>query len=458
MNANRRVLLFVVLATGLYLSGSIIATAFHWKWMPAKRINLISDITTKHSGDIDETDSLNSGDSLSQLVNNPIFKTNTTNFDLYRSAHLITNFNVDTNATALERFIKKLHDLKSGKKAKIRIAYFGDSMIEGDLLTQTLRKLLQQYFGGSGVGFVPITSQVSQFRTTVTDSYSEGWQDDNFKTADNKSHLFISGHTFKSSGDWVQMKDQTVTDTAAIIEKSLLCGYASHPVNISLNNAPFTVHADSAFNRIVLDNSKSVSIKISVSDPQLPVYGISFETGSGITLDNLSFRGITGIEFAALDSNFLKAVSATNPYDLIIFQYGVNLLFRPNDKNFSWYARAMLPIVKKIKNCFPESDFLLVSTADRAFRYSDGYRSAIGIDSLIKVQALLAYETGSSFYNQFESMGGTNSIVDWANQNPSLANKDYVHPNHRGAEILGKYFFEAILNDYNKYDLNKKGK
>lgn len=152
----------------------------------------------------------------------------------------------------------------------------------------------------------------------------------------------------------------------------------------------------------------------------------------------------------------MKAINAENPYDLIIFQYGVNLLFRPNDKNFNWYGRAMMPIIRKIKNCFPESDFLLVSTADRAFRYGGQYRSAVGIDSLIKVQALLAYETGSVFYNQFESMGGTNSIVEWAARKPSLANKDYVHPNHRGAELLAQYFFEAILNDYEKYSRLKK--
>jgi hypothetical protein len=30
-------------------------------------------------------------------------------------------------------------------------------MIEGDLLTQTLRKLLQKEFGGYGVGFFPFT-------------------------------------------------------------------------------------------------------------------------------------------------------------------------------------------------------------------------------------------------------------------------------------------------------------
>jgi lysophospholipase L1-like esterase len=457
MNANRRVLLFVVFATGIYLLASVLAAALDWKWMPARRVNLISDITPKYPpDDFDETDSLSNTDTSSlQTITIPL-KDKISDFDLYQTGHLITNFNVDTNAVALERFIKKLYDLKHGKKQKIRIAYFGDSMIEGDLLTQTLRKLLQQIFGGSGVGFVPITSQVSQFRTTVTDNYSGGWQDENFKTDGDKSRLYISGHTFRSNGDWVQMKDRTVKDTAAIIEKSLLCGYLSHPANITVNNLPVTIHADNLFNRIVLDKSRNTSLKLSVAEAQLPVYGISFESESGIILDNFSFRGITGIEFARIDSSFLRSIAAENPYDLIIFQYGVNLLFRPYDKNFSWYARTLMPIIKKIKNCFPESDFLLVSTADRAFRYGDQYRSAVGIDSLVKAQALLAYETGSSFYNQFESMGGTNSIVQWASQNPSLANKDYVHPNFRGAEILGQYFFQAIMNDYEKFTRTKK--
>lgn len=452
MNANRRVLLFVVYATGLYLLVSVFAAGFHWKWMPAKRINLIADITRKDSAEeIDETDSSDNSDSSAVITITPPVKDKTTNFFIYQSPHLITNFDIDTTNTALARFVKKLHDLKNGKKGKIRIAYFGDSMIEGDLLTQTLRKLLQQMFGGGGVGFVPITSQVSQFRITVADNYSGGWQDENFKTDGDKSHLFISGHLFHSSGDWVQMKDQTVTDTATILEKSLLCGYSPNPVTITVNNAPFVVHAENNFNRIVLGKNNNVSIKLAVANKQLPVYGITFETESGIILDNYSFRGITGIEFGKIDSVFLKAIAAGNPYDLIIFQYGVNLLFRPNDKNFGWYAKALLPVVKKFKNCFPESDFLLVSTADRAFNYGGEYKSAIGIDSLVKVQALLAYESGSSFYNQFESMGGTNSIVEWAAKNPSWANKDYVHPNHRGAEVLGKYFFEAIMNDYKKY-------
>jgi lysophospholipase L1-like esterase len=444
MNSNRRVLFFVVSSTVILLLLSLLTKFFRFKDSTSlNNINLLTDILKKDSSPITDTsDSFSSGIEIAKKSN--------ADFMLYQKGHFITDFNTDTTEPSLTGFMQKLHELKTGKKRKVRIAYFGDSMIEGDLLTQTLRNLLQEAFGGNGVGFVPITSQVSQFRQTVTDNYSDGWEDENFKSG-KSSRLYFSGHLFRTGGASVQMNDQTITDTAAIIEKSLLCGYTPKTVSITVNSRIFTFKPEKAFNRIILGNDRNKGIKLSVATNQLPVYGISFESSSGIIVDNFSFRGITGIEFAGIDSSFLESIEENNPYDLIVFQYGVNLLFRPNDKNFSWYAKNMLPVIKKFRNCFKETDFIVVSTADRAFRYGTEYRSAIGIDSLIKVQAAMAFETNSCFYNQFETMGGTNSIVDWANRKPSLANKDYVHPNHRGAEILANYFFESIMNDYKKY-------
>jgi lysophospholipase L1-like esterase len=447
MNSNRRVLHFVSGSFILYLLLSIAGSLMGFQWMPFKRVNLISDVI--------------SGDSMPLVTDKPdsnlaiIEDLPDKNFDLYKKGRFITGFSRDTNNPVLNNFLQKLVELKAGKKRKIRIAYFGDSMIEGDLLTQTVRKLLQQTFGGSGVGFVPITSQVSKFRQSVVHNYSGGWQDESFKSG-KTNKLYFSGHLFRSSGDWVQMIDQTITDSTALIEKSLICGNASGPVNITVNGGSFNLSAPNMLNRISLVSDRNKAIKLSVANESLPVYGISFESPSGLFLDNFSFRGITGIELARIDSSFMKAIATNNPYDLIIFQYGVNLLFRPNDRNFNWYAKAMIPVVKKFRNCFNKVDFLLVSTADRAFRYGGEYKSAVGIDSLIKIQATVAYETGSAFYNQFASMGGANSIVDWAKRNPPLAGKDYVHPNHRGAELLGTWLFEAIMNEYKKYLRTRK--
>jgi lysophospholipase L1-like esterase len=443
MNSNRRVLHFVTGSVCIYLLMSLAAQFLKVEWMPFRRVNLVADIMY---GNDSVLSSSNGTDSAAVTIEKKADK----NFDLYKRGRFITNFSADPNSASLEFFMQRLDELKSGKRKKLRIAYFGDSMIEGDLLTQTLRELLQKAFGGSGVGYVPITSQVSKFRQTVVHNYSGGWTDENFKGSNN-GKLYLSGHLFRGNGDWVQMIDQTIKDSAAVIEKSLLCGNTNGEKAINVNGYNHSINGRDAFNRIPLASDASRGIKLAVSDNRLPLYGVSFESATGIFVDNFSFRGITGIEYAKLDPAFLRAVAENNNYDLIVFQYGVNLLFRPNDRNFNWYAKAMLPIVTKMRECFPKTDFLLVSTADRAFRYGGEYRSAVGIDSLIRIQATIAYETGSNFYNQFASMGGANSIVDWARMNPSLANKDYIHPNHRGAAVLATYLYESIMNEYGKH-------
>lgn len=449
MNSNRRVLLFVTYSIGLFLLLSILALLTGWEWAPFRRVNLVGDLVTSPSGPAAP------GDSTKQPPDSIDHSPAARHFAIYTHPRFITDFKADTQACSLPALARKLDELLKTGKGKIRIAYFGDSMIEGDLMTQTLRKLLQQKFGGQGVGFVPVTSQVSKFRQTVTAAYSDTWQDDNFKSGNNK-RLYLSGHSFHSANAWVQLTDQTITDTAAVLEKSLLCGTYSPGTTINVNGQARRIEPQKASNRIVLANDSKRTIALGVANDQLPVYGVSFESDAGIFVDNFSFRGISGIELARIDSVFLSSIAAANPYDLIVFQYGVNLLFRPNDKNFDWYGRAMTPIIRKFQHCFPESEIVMVSTADRAFRYNGQYSSAVGIDSLIKVQATVAYETQTCFYNQFASMGGTNSIVEWATARPALANQDYVHPNFRGADILATRFYQALLSQYEKYQRSVK--
>ena len=72
---------------------------------------------------------------------------------------------------------------------------------------------------------------------------------------------------------------------------------------------------------------------------RLPLYGIRLESESGVIVDNFSFRGISGTEFASIDTSLLHSVAAANIYDLFIFQYGVNVLYRPNDTANGYYHR-----------------------------------------------------------------------------------------------------------------------
>lgn len=482
MNANKRVFLFIFFSLLLYLVFSYINIAYRKKWEPFDRINLISDVivepgqqkelnakgnykATGQEKQIDTT-SVSTKDKVGRsktntaggLTNGRDSLSNTTAVASTESLPLninqtdIISFNTDSESVALSRFAKKLIALKNGKKVKVRVAYLGDSMIEGDLLSQTLRSLLQQVYGGNGVGFVPITSQVAQFRRTALASSSANWKDLNFKNT-KKQDLFISGHVYFSSGnDWVKVKDNTTKDTSIVLGKYLLYGAAMDSAIVLANKKAVMLEEGALFNRKLISHNKDKSITVSSDNKQLPLFGLSFESDYGVIVDNFSFRGISGLELGRINTSLLKAINEQNPYDLIIFQYGVNVLYKPNDTNFSWYKRAALPVVNKMKTCFSKADMLIVGTGDRAFRYPEGYQSAVGIESLIKEQAALAKQTDCAFFSLYAAMGGKNSMVNWATQNPSLANKDYVHPNALGARLLAKQLFEAINKQVKKLE------
>lgn len=58
-----------------------------------------------------------------------------------------------SNATLLDSFFQKLAALEQHKNQKIRIVHIGDSHIQADLFTATMRKKMQSAFGNAGFGF-----------------------------------------------------------------------------------------------------------------------------------------------------------------------------------------------------------------------------------------------------------------------------------------------------------------
>lgn len=438
-NKNYKVVLFVGITFFIYLVISIISSVGGFHWEPFDKINLISGIYNKNE-DFALKGSKNA-DTLKALA-----VENRQDINLYKKGGIITNFYPNDTLIVLPQFVEKLKQLKATGKGKIRIAFFGDSMIEGDLITQTFRELLQKEFGGERVGYLPLNSNVAKFRQSATIK-ANGWQIEHFKNKGAKD-LYISGYSFKGSGSGFY-KDNTIKNKDVRIQKSILFG-KTDKTDILANETSYSLRGNNAFNRQVVRWDLADEISISTASSGAVFFGVSFESENGIFVDNFSFRGITGVELNKIDEEFFANIQKENPYDLVVFQYGVNLLFRPKDTDYSYYYEMMKPVFSKIKRGFSSAEFLLISTADRAFRYDGEYKTAIGISNLIEIQARLALEHQFAFYNQFATMGGENSIVKWANSTPALANKDYTHPNHKGAEQLAEYLYTALINDYKK--------
>ncbi len=360
------------------------------------------------------------------------------------------------NKLSLNKLQKKINLLSKNKKVKIRIAWFGDSVIEGDLVTQQLRELFNNYFKSDiGVGFLPIKTVSSQYRLTGTVSTKGDYETNNFKK--NPVNLYLSGYSYNSSNLELIIHDGVKKNPLQNLQKWLYCGKGDS-LQIEFNNQIKKIDVSKHLNKILIDNSPSKTVKFKIINSPSTLYGVSLEPESGIIIDNFSFRGITGVELKKINDSLLDDIDGIESYDLIVFQYGVNLLFSPKLNNFDYYYDLMNPVLKKIKKRLPNSELLIIGTGDRAFRYEGEWKTAIGIDSLIKTQSRLAFDNKIPFFNLYKSMGGEGTIVKWANSKPSLANKDYIHFNHRGADAIAKIIFNSIIknnNINNKTKLNK---
>lgn len=447
MNHNKNVVVFTLAATLLLFAGSVCAYVFKVDYF--KNINLVADVMRTQQ---DPAKTIAITDRKTGAGNATGSTPTTLAFDQYTLQKTIVDFRTDTTVPTLPLFMQKLLSLKKGEKKVVRIAWLGDSLIEGDLLTQTFRKQMQQMFGGYGVGFVPAQSVTAQFRTTVKHSWTGDWQEENFKSKTFTAPVFLSGHTFFTDNGTITMNDATARDSMAMLNKYLVCGPSEGKFSIEVNGQSKEFEAKNVINRLLLDSSNRSSVSVKLNNKKLPVYGLALEPSKGVVVDNFSFRGITGVELGKMDTTLLQKLTGNDEdgYDLVVMEYGANLMFRPDDKDYSWYARNMEAVVEKLRKAMPKTEFLIISTSDRAFRYGDTWQSAVGIDSLVKTQAKLAYDNDVAFYNMFASMGGANTIVNWASASPSLANKDYIHPNQRGAEVLGHLVYDAFLKEYRK--------
>ncbi len=359
--------------------------------------------------------------------------------------------------------------LNQAQTKPVRIAYFGDSMIEGDLLTSDLRNLLQQKFGGNGVGFVPITSLTAAFRKSIMHTFSGNWISfsftDKFK---NGNPIPLSGFAFNAGYapfsdtisrniDTLKLPSVFYSVTRGPIEKAyVLNGRSSSKHNsLLIHNGSNTIStflkSERWFNRTTVNVSGYKTIKASFAlTDSIPLYGFSFESDKGVILDNFSFRGSNGINLLQVSSGILRDIQQQTPYDLIVLHYGNNVA-NETMANYSWYSSGLRKVLYRLKKEFPNASFLIVGASDKAYKNPDGVMATNpGVPFLVETQRKLANEFGCAFWNLYQDMGGYNSMLGWVDGQTVFANKDYTHLNGAGAKRMANMLYNRLMENYAK--------
>jgi len=357
--------------------------------------------------------------------------------------------------TGLDPFFQSVRQVQTGNTL-LHIAYFGDSMIEGDLVTQSLRRYLQQRFGGDGVGFVPVTTPLPGFRTTIRQSFNDHWNICSFGHTGNSGGESpgISGYAYisnpgaevkfesgKGYGPFHQAEIIYGGKNNIILE--VLTGHESKVLSLAPINAvsSFTVTPDSAF--------PVFELRVRSAEPGI-VYGVNFENGPGVYVDNYAFRGNSGMPMTTIPVEIFAGFNATLHNELLILHFGLNV-FTPGVEDYHWYEMAMRQVIRHIKQSSPGVSILMISMTDRSTLISGEYHTPSGLPEFIRLQQRVAAKEQIAFFNLYEAMGGANSMKRWVEGHPMLAGYDYTHPNGAGAAKIALLVYDFLMKGYDRY-------
>ncbi len=357
------------------------------------------------------------------------------------------------DSTALKHFLAALVQTeKSGKT--LRIAFYGDSFIEGDVFCGSFRDSLQSIYGGEGVGFVPITSEVAGFRNTIKHQFKNWRTISLLGKKDTTSRIGPAGYAFiPLENNQVEYKPARqrylrsfntiklfyTTEADAIMNYRIDTAEYSEPILKSrrLQEWKFEGH-----------QIKSARFDFFPFD-SLRLYGASFEDGKGIYVDNFSLRGNSGMSLSVIPPSMFRQFNQYRDYKLIILQFGLNLVVE-DSLNYKAYTKRMVKVVNQLKSYFPRASFLLMSVSDRSSNSSGEFKTMKAIPAMRNAQRLIAQRTGIAFWDMYEAMGGENSMVKLVQAKPALAAKDYTHLNFRGGKKLSGSLVKSLIHEKKK--------
>ena len=376
------------------------------------------------------------------------------------------NYNVDTlyiandNPAFFQFFIAKLDTVVTQKRGNINIVHIGGSHVQAGTFPNTVRQLFQMAYpdlkAGRGMIFpyaaAPKCNNPVDYRTRsvgrfglVRNVYHE-----------HTKPLGVTGiavYTLDSVSEVKIVKRDSVTtfNTSQIT----LLGYTTHDSTF----VPRLIIDTATFlpTKIIPEKRRFVYENICVTDSfsfYLATKDSDSFTITGILLANeepgITYHSI-GVNGASVDAflrceHFEEEIELLSP-DMVIFGLGINDASEA-DYNPAVFKENYLTLVRRFIKVNPNCFFVFITNNDSYKKVGKKYQVNKNALKVRTIMYELADETGGAVFDQFEIMGGLQSMEKWRLEN--LAQKDRVHFTKAGYELMGKLLFNAIIKELEK--------
>ena len=364
------------------------------------------------------------------------------------SASIVDFEDFDTLATT--RFDAFISKLANGED--VRIAFMGDSFVEGDIVTCDLREELQSRFGGRGAGFIPADIPFATVRKSIKRT-SANWKTYSVmkpKEAPEalRERLFVSGYLAEgrtgATTRWQATTSHASLDSCTQA-RILLISRDTSRVEVVLGDTlrnEFMIAGDERVREIYVEGPVD-DIRLRVVEGSVMCYGATMEGNGGVTVDNFSVRSNNGHAIFGTSATVNRQVDELLGYDLVVLQYGLNIM-QKGQRVYAKYRDQVRDMIAYAERCFPNAAIVVVGVSDRWVKNTEtnAYEPIGSVDALTSYQRAAADSCKVVFWNTsrvMKDLGGMPTFVS-----NGWAAKDYTHINYAGGKRIANALTEAI--------------
>lgn len=323
--------------------------------------------------------------------------------------------------------------LTTANTRKVRIVHYGDSQIEEDRMSSQIREVLQDRFGGSGVGLMPLAQTIpsrSVKQTLIMNNKTITPQTLTRNIVYGPKRMQRSDGLYGAMGQVAFMNDSLVSGSEHL---TLICTPTDHRPRYT----QVKLFADSSIRHEQYGDTISLQGKGAV-------YGISQESSTGIIVDNIPMRGCLGLVFNKIDSTQLTHFYRNENVTLIIMQFGGNAIpFNEKPSTIQSIVRGLRQQVRYIQSCAPHASILFIGPSDMLTTIDGVEQSYPMVSYMDRLLHKMALEEHIAYFSLFRWMGGNGSMARW--KEIGLAGSDGIHFMRSGARKAGNAVAEWLV-------------
>lgn len=360
--------------------------------------------------------------------------------------------------TYLDKFFKALDN---ADKQQVRIVHYGDSQLEEDRITCTIRDRLQTEFGGGGVGLLPaiqyVTLREGQSASAELPIFM-AYGSPELRAGTNRYGPMAKMSRFSGSVTFTTYPFKVNTGAARYFNRiTVYAGNLQGTLYGSAKGLKKEAAAGGDITKLtfnVPDSTTKASVTLSGA---ADLYGISFDNDHGICVDNVPMRGCSGTIFTTLNANQLSYYFKNSGTRMIIMQYGGNSVpYTKTTESVQKYCASIRKQIELMKKVAPDAVILFIGPSDMSTSIGGKRQTYPILPEYIDALRKTVNECGAAYWDLYQVMGGKDSMIQWVNASPALAGTDYIHFTPKGSEKVGNLFTDELMLYYDYYNLRKR--